>query len=60
VSPGGIIPALEQRERAQTRREEVAHTEFERLESGAVFNPATPVLRYGIPEEADRQLRPSY
>jgi len=38
---------------------QVAHTEIELLESGAVFNPATPVLGYGIPEEADRQLRPS-
>jgi len=38
---------------------QVAHTEIEILESGAVFNPATSVLGYGVPGEADRQLPPS-
>src|SRR6266480_7330323 len=37
---------------------QVAHTEIEMLESGVVFNPATSVLGYGVPGEADRQLPP--
>jgi hypothetical protein len=35
---------------------QLAHTEIELLESGAVFNPATSVLGYGAAGEQDRQL----
>jgi hypothetical protein len=35
---------------------QLAYTEIELLESGAVFNPATSVLGYGITGEEHRQL----
>jgi hypothetical protein len=38
---------------------QLAHTEIELLESGAVFNPATSVLGYGAPGEERRPLTPS-
>ena len=34
---------------------QLAHTEIELLESGAVFNPATSVLGHGAAGEQDRQ-----
>ncbi len=37
---------------------QTANAEIELLESGAVFNPATSVLGYGVPGDADRPLPP--